>query len=177
MRLDGIKAKLSMRTVATLVVGAFFAAAFAIVLVLPEYQANSRSQDAIATLRAEVALQKELLPLLGALRKAEAALPENIPAAKLEPLPLAELSQLSGRIGDLAATAGLQVITISPEASSVGKHGLLSVRMRLSGPMEGVRAFLLGLGEFGPLVSVQNATTKVGSNGRELDLTCWLAVH
>jgi len=177
MKFSGITGRLPARTLITVLVGIFFAAAFVIVFWLPNYQAASLLRREIVALRAEVAFQQQLVPLQVKLRQAEASLPSDLPTVKVEPLPLSELGRLAERIGDLAKPAGLQVAAVSPEASSAGKQGLLSVRMRLLGPMDGVRSFLVALGGFGPLVEIQSASTKVGQDGRELTLTCWLAVR
>lgn len=169
--------RLPARTLVTVLVGIFFAAAFVVVFLLPDYRGADRLRGQIASLRTAMALKQKMVPLQLQLGKAEALLPKDLPAVKLEPLPLADLNRLSERIGDLAGPAGLQVVTVSPEASSAGKSGLLSVQMRLLGPIAGIRRFLLAMGQFGPLVGIQSATTKVGQEGRELSLTCWLAVR
>lgn len=177
MRWELGKTRLPARTVVTLLVGIFFAAAFVIVFLLPDYRGAARLREGIAALRTEVALKQTMVPLQLRLGKAEVLLPKTLPSVKLTPLPLAELNRLSERIGELAGPAGLQVVSVAPEAASAGKNGLLSVRLRLLGPITGIRTFLLALGRFGPLVSIQNASTKVGADGRELTLTCWLAVR
>lgn len=177
MNLGNFTGRLPARTVATVVVGILFAVGFVIVFLIPDYREAARMRQERIELQAEINLQKQLVPLREKLLKADATLAKGNFLVKAEPLPLSEVGQLTARIGDMAKPAGLRVASVSPEVEAAGKRGLLAVHLRLLGPIGGMRDFLLSLARFGSLVAIEKASTKLGQDGRELTLTCWLTVR
>ena len=178
MQLDAIfKGRLPARTVVTLVTGALVAVGFVVVFLMPEYRESAQLRLRIAELRADLDLQRQLVPIRAALRQAEAGLPPADLTVKPASLPLAEVGRLTEIMTELAKPSGLTVDAVSPDASSVGKNGRLAVTARLRGSMEAMREFLLALCRFAPLVKIESAATQVGRDGRELSLKCWLAVR
>lgn len=177
MILSTLRQRLPARTLGTLLVGVLLAVCFLLVFVIPEYREAARLRIRIAETKLDIDVRTRLAPMLAKLAKAEAGLPKSNLPAKPEPMPLADVDRLTELLDALAKPVGVRLAAVTPQANSAGKNGLLAVDLRLLGNMDGFHDFLVALGRFGPLVSVESATTMVGADGRELLLKCWLAVR
>lgn len=177
MRLADLSKRLSARILATVVAGVLVALGFLAVFVIPEYREAGRLRQQIVVAKADIEIQSRLAPLRAKLTKAESVLGLGGLTVKAEPMPLRDVGRLTEIVEGLAKPAGLRVASVSPEPNSAGRNGLLAVNIRLLGAMAAIREFLLSLCRFGPLVSIESATSVVGADGRELSLKCWLSVR
>ena len=177
MTLAEIRHALPPRTLATLAVGAAMALGFLAVFLVPEYQAIEDLTAKTAELRETLEERRQLAPVVKALIAAQATVRDVGAVGGHTKLPVAEVEHLTRVFDDLAKPLGLRVVSVSPDAASVTRDGLLAVRLGLVGQPEAMRRFMLVLGEYGPLVKVESAATLYGREGREYTLKCWLAVQ
>ena len=177
MTLAEIKQALPARTLGTLVVGAAVAVGFLVVFLVPEYRDNAALTDKTAELRLALEERRQLEPVVKTLADAQAKVRAVGPVGGQVKLPVAEVGRLTAVFDAMATPLGLRVVTVSPDAASVTRDGLLAVRLGLMGQPEAMRRFLLELGGYGPLVKVESAATLIGREGREYTLKCWLAVQ
>lgn len=177
MILAEVKHALPARTLATLAVGAAVALGFLAVFLVPEYREVEALTAKVAELRATLEESRQLEPVVKALTEAQAKVRGVGAVGGQAKLPVAEVGHLPAVFDGLAAPLGLRVTTVSPDAASVTRDGLLAVRLAVLGQPEAVRRFMLALGEYGPLVKVESATTMFGREGREYAMKCWLAVQ
>ena len=177
MTLAEIKHALPARTLVTLAVGAAVALGFLAVFLAPEYRDIETLTAKTAELRATLDERRQLEPVVAALTDAQSKVRSVGAVGGRTKLPVAEVGRLTAVFDGLATPLGLRVVSVSPDASSVTRDGLLAVRLGLLGQPEAMRRFMLALGEYGPLVKVESAATLIGREGREYTLKCWLAVQ
>ena len=177
MTLAEIKQALPARTLATLVVGAAVALGFLVVFLVPEYRDIEDLTAKSAELRLALEERQKLEPVIKTLADAQAKVRGVGTVGGQTKLAVAEVGRLTAVFDAMATPLGLRVVTVSPDAASVTRDGLLAVRLGLLGQPEAMRRFMLELGGYGPLVKVESAATLIGREGREYTLKCWLAVQ
>ncbi len=177
MVLAEMKKRFRPRTLLILVAGAVVSLAVLFVLVIPQHREAEQLRRRIAVARSSLEMRRQMEPVKQALRQAEAVMPPvERPGVEVR-LSLADVGRLTDIFDSMAATHGLKVASVSPDASSVTRDGLLAVRVGLVGPADAFRRFLLALGGYGPLVKIESAATTAGRDGREYAVKCWLAVR
>ncbi|EFL49908.1 conserved hypothetical protein [Solidesulfovibrio fructosivorans JJ]] len=176
MNLAEIKRRLPPRTVGFLVAGAVIAAGFMAVFIVPDYHAAGELRRDIEHLRSSLALRRQFAPAIELLKQAREHLRQVGPVGGKGSLPLSDVGRLNTIFGDMVTPLGLRLTRVSPDPSSVTRKGLLAVRLGLSGPAEAFREFMLTLGRYGPLVTVESVSTVAGEQGREYAMKCWLAI-
>ena len=172
-----LKHVLPARTLIVLAVVCVFSLGFVFLFLLPEYRAVDNLGRLLVERGAALETRRQMVPVVRALKDAQARMPAVGAAAELQRMPLSDVGRLTEIFDALAAPHGLRVTAVSPDASSVSRDGVLAVRLGLLGQADGFRNFLLSLGRFGPLVKVESATTLMGRDGREFTMKCWLAVQ
>ena len=177
MTLAEIKHALPARTLVTLAVGAAVALGFLAVFLLPEYRTIESLTAKTAELRTALEERRQLEPVIKALSDAQSKVRAVGTVGGQTKLPVTEVGHLTAVFDAMGTPLGLRVVSVSPDASSVTREGLLAVRLGLLGQPEAMRRFLLALGEYGPLVKVESPTTFFGQQEREYTLKCWLAVQ
>ena len=177
MTLAEIRHALPVRTLVTLAVGAAVALGFLAVFLAPEYRSIEALTAKTDELRLALEERRQLEPVVKALTDAQSKVRAVGPVGGQTKLPTSEVGRLTAVFDAMAGPLGLRVVSVSPDAASVTRDGLLAVRLGLLGQPEAMRRFMLALGEYGPLVKVESATTLFGRDGREFALKCWLAVQ
>jgi hypothetical protein len=177
MNVAELKKRLPPRTLFTLAAGGLLALGFVAVFLIPQYREAERLRLDIAAARSSLGMRRQLEPVALAIKQLEAAIPTVAKVGDGKPLPLAEVGRLTTVFDDMATSLGLSVSSVSPDASSVAKGGLLAVRVGLVGEATAFREFLLSLGSYGPLTSIESASSMMGRDGREYAVKFWLAVQ
>lgn len=177
MNIVDIKKRLPARTLVLLGIGLLIALGFVAVFLVPEYREAERLRREIAVTRANLETRRQLEPVMKALREAESGMPQVGETGGAGRLALSDVGRLTDVFDGMATSLGLRVASVSPDASSVTKNGLLAVRLGLVGQADAFREFLLALGRYAPLVKIESANTMIGRDGREYSLKCWLAVQ
>lgn len=176
MTLAELKRRLPPRAMGFLVVGALIAFGFMALFIVPDYHHSQDMTQENGRLRTSLEVRRQLLPVVEALRKAEAALPAVGAKTGATRLPLSDVGKLNTIMADLVASSGMQLTQVSPDPSSVTRDGILAVRLGFLGDPDKFRDVLLALGRYAPLVKIESVVSSVGQDGREYRVKCWLAV-
>jgi len=151
---------------------------FIFICILPRQHSLRAIEQEIGSLKEQVELQKILIPIYGTLKdRAGKQWATVLPYPRKSALQRERIAMLPAIMSDVADTAGMQTIQVSPELSTLNRStNSLFVNVILRGDFMKFRNYLLGLGNLPFMERVEEINIELTPEGLEYRIRARLAV-